>query len=76
MNLVRIYWRDTHAEAGWVTPGDCDPEPRVIISVGFLLGAEKANHHTIAQDYDRATGMYGGVSHIYSPCVQRMETIE
>lgn len=73
MRLVRITWRDTHGEHGWITPGDCDPEPRLIVSVGWLLNAEKAGHYTLAMDWDEAAGRYNGVSHIVVPCVVKIE---
>jgi hypothetical protein len=76
MTLVRITWYDTHAEAGWIVPGECEPHPRVIVSVGWLLLAEKAGYHTIAQDWDAAAGRYNGVSHILSASVQHVEVIE
>lgn len=76
MPLVRITWMDTHGEHGWITPGECDPEPRLIVSVGWQLQAEKAGHHSIAQDWDAAAGRYNGVSHIVSSCVRSVEVIE
>jgi hypothetical protein len=76
MTLVRIVWRDTHAEDGWVVPGECNQHPRTIISVGWLLNAEKSGHHTIAQDWDADAGRYGGVSHIVSSCVEHVEVLD
>ena len=75
MNLVRIYWHDAHTEHGWVAAGDTSVGPRVIVSVGWLLLAEKAGHHTIAQSHDFEADTWGELLHIPSGMVRDVDII-
>jgi hypothetical protein len=75
MRPVKVTWRDTHGDAGWIAPGECDPEPRLIVSVGWLMRAEKQGHDTLCMDWDEAAGRVNGVSHIPSALVVKIEDL-
>ena len=56
MQVVRVGWHDAHSECeSWMAIDDVDPEPRLIISVGFLIPDAKEGHVVIAQSHDDET---------------------
>ena len=75
MTPVVVTWHDAHTEHGWLSTGECEQHPRVIRSVGWLLTAEKAGHHTLAQSHDPEADTWGEVLHIPSAMVQRVEQL-
>ncbi len=72
MKLVRLLWRDAHACAEtWCDPGDLDPEPVVVDSVGWLIESGKPDHVVICQSL-ADTGMVDHVLAVPAGMVVRL----
>ncbi len=74
--MVRVWWRDAHAATQtWSPVEEIDPEPCIVVSVGFVLSDVKPDHVVLAQSFIDDQGEVDHVLAIPSAMVVRVESL-
>ena len=71
LKLAIVKWHDAHQDGdSWTAPEDIDPNPAVVVSLGFMLDEVKPGHTTLAQSH--VHGHYGPLLHVPSAMVREI----
>jgi len=72
--LAFVVWHDAHADGdAWIAEEDVDPDPAVVVSLGFILDQAKPGHLTLAQSH--VHGHWGTLLHVPLSMVREVAII-